>query len=321
VVLGGDGGDEMFAGYDRYLGNQLIDLYCLLPSPLRHHILEPIIQRLPDNFSYNNRVQKLRWMMAMSKTSAGERYATSASFLRFSHAHKQALYTEPLWRELRDFDSVQHLVSFFNATNASHPVDRMLYTDVKTRLPDHLLMIADRMTMAHSLEGRSPYVDSQLAEFVAAIPAQYKLRGRTLKFIQRQVARAYLPELLVHRPKQGFSFPLAYWFRHELRKLTAEVFRSSNLVAEGFFREEAMMGLLDEHTSGRIDHNYRLWLLLNLELWHRLFIEGRSQDKLSEFLLRCTGLPTPNRQNQNGNGVVEQVAGTPIMSVNRLTKY
>jgi asparagine synthase (glutamine-hydrolysing) len=286
VVLGGDGGDEIFAGYDRYLGNQLVDLYCMVPAPLRHRVIKPLIDHLPDNYSYNNRVQKLRWMAAMSDSSAGERYALSASFLRFSHAHKQTLYTEQLWRKLGGYQSTVNLVEFFDAGNATHPIDKMLYTDVKTRLADHLLMITDRMTMAHSLEGRSPYVDQRVVEFVAAIPTELKLRGRKLKYIQRCIAQNYLPEPLMRRRKQGFGFPLAYWFRNELHDVTADIFRHSELAEAGLFRTGAMLDLLEEHASGQVDHNYRLWLLLNLELWHRQFISGQSVEEVREFVNR-----------------------------------
>jgi asparagine synthase (glutamine-hydrolysing) len=286
VVLGGDGGDEIFAGYDRYLGNQLVDIYCLVPPFLRNHVIEPLIHRLPDSYSYNNRVQKLRWLAAMSQTEAGERYAHSASFLRFSHAHKKALYTDDLWLEVGGDESSAQLLRFFNADNAAHSVDKMLYTDVKTRLADHLLMITDRMTMASSLEGRSPYVDQRLVEFVAKIPAELKLRGRHLKHIQRKVARDFLPEPLIQRSKQGFGFPLAYWFKNELHDLMVDISSNSHLVAEGIFRSEALAALLEEHVAGKMDHNYRLWLLLNLELWHRLFVDRWAKDELKTFLAR-----------------------------------
>ncbi|HEX2906316.1 MAG TPA: asparagine synthase (glutamine-hydrolyzing) [Phototrophicaceae bacterium] len=286
VALGGDGGDEMFAGYDRYVGNQLVDLYCLLPRAMRSHIVEPIIRQLPDNFSYNNRVQKLRWMVAMSNSDASERYAQSAIFLRFSHEHKQELYSTSLWQQLERQNSMDYLVRLFEADNAHEAVDKMLYTDVKSRLADHLLVVNDRMTMAHSLEGRSPYVDHKLAEFAAAVPSRLKIHGRRLKHILRQVSKAYLPDDLVERPKHGFSFPLAFWFRNELRELTRTLFQESRLVAAGYFRPEAMLSLLDEHVSGEVDNNYRLWLLLNLELWYRLYIENTPVDTLQGQLVQ-----------------------------------
>ena len=284
VVLGGDGGDEMFAGYDRYFGNQIIDYYTMVPKPLRKAIIEPIIASLPDNFSYNNRVQKLRWMVAMSDDTSGERYARSASFLRFGPDHKQDLYSESLLNELGDNDAIDYLLRYFDSPQAKDDIDKMLYTDVKTRLADHLMTVGDRMTMAHSLEGRSPYVDQRFAEFVGQMPAKYKLNGRRLKYALRQAARGYLPEDLITRPKQGFSFPLAYWFRNELREFTESIFKSSRLVEDGYFREDAMTNMLAVHVAGEVDHNYRLWLLLNLELWYRMFIDGQSADDLNQDL-------------------------------------
>ncbi|MBZ0293483.1 MAG: asparagine synthase (glutamine-hydrolyzing) [Anaerolineae bacterium] len=281
VVLGGDGGDEMFAGYDRYLGNQIVDYYCLLPRPLRKAVVEPMIGMLADDFSYNNRVQKLRWMVAMSETSDGERYAQSASFLRFGQSHKETLYSESLWKELGHQDAAEYLLRYFNSDVAQQSIDKMLYTDVKTRLADHLLTVGDRMTMAHSLEGRSPYVDQKLVEFVGRIPTNVKLKGRRLKHALREAARGYLPDTLIDRHKQGFSFPLAYWFRNELQGLTRDIFSESRLVEEGYFQKAAMLNLLDEHVQGTVDHNYRLWLLLNMELWYRMFIDGQSIDDLN----------------------------------------
>ena len=143
-------------------------------------------------------------------------------------------------------------------------------------------MVTDRMIMAHRLECRSPYVDHRVAEFVAKIPWNWKLNGHRLKYIQRQLAREFLPESLIQRPKKGFGFPLAYWFKNELRELPISFIRNSNLAAKGYFSQEAMTTLLDEHLTGLIDHNYRIWLLLNLELWHRLFIEDKKVEDLQE---------------------------------------
>lgn len=284
VVLGGDGGDEIFGGYDRYLGNRIVDLYCLVPPLVRRTVVEPLIRRLPDNYRYNNRVQKLRWLVAMSHSSGGRRYAQSACFLRFSHEQKRHLYSDGLWQELEGDDSESQLLRIFDAADAHDALDRMLYTDVKTRMADNTLMIADRMTMAHSLEARSPLLDQRVAEFGALIPADLKIRGRCLRYIQRKVAQRFLPQALTDRPKKGFGFPLAYWFRNELRELTRMLLTRGSLVAAGYFRPAAIESLLDEHVSGKMDHNYRLWLLLNAELWHRLFIDGNSRASLTQLL-------------------------------------
>jgi asparagine synthase (glutamine-hydrolysing) len=293
VVLGGDGGDEVFAGYDRYLGNHLVDMYCAIPAVVRRRFLEPLIQRLPDNYQYNNRVQKLRWLVAMSSKEGDRRYAESASYLRFTHERKRDLYTDALWRTLGANHSEEELVRLFDAPNAQSELDKMLHADVKTRLADHDLMVVDRMTMAHSIEGRSVFVDRQLVEFVAAIPARLKIHRGTLKYVERRVAQRLLPGTLVKRKKQGFGFPLAAWFRRELRSVTARLLGQGSLAAAGYFRPSAMLSMLDEHTSGNVDHNYRLWLLLNAELWHRIFIEGESRDDLQGLLQDAMATRSP----------------------------
>jgi asparagine synthase (glutamine-hydrolysing) len=284
VVLGGDGGDEIFGGYDRYLGNRIVDLYCLVPPLVRRTVLEPLIRTLPDSYRYNNRVQKLRWLVAMSRTSGGRRYAQSACFLRFSHEQKRHLYSDGLWQKLEGDDSESQLLRIFDAADADDALDRMLYADVKTRMADNTLMIADRMTMAHSLEARSPLLDQRVAEFAALIPADLKIRGRCLRYIQRKVAQRFLPQALLDRPKKGFGFPLAYWFQNELREPTRILLTRGSLVAGGYFRAAAVESLLDEHVRGKMDHNYRLWLLLNVELWHRAFIEGQPKEQIESTL-------------------------------------
>lgn len=285
VVLRGDGGDEIFGGYDRYYGNRIADLYCMLPGFLRSNVIKPLIYSLQDNYGYNNYVQKLRWLDAMSCYEGAERYAQSMSFLRFSHVHKKALYTENLFNELTNYDPSAGLLEYFNAENASHPIDKMLYTDLRSRLSELILPVLDRMTMANSIEGRSPYVDQRVAEFAATIPANLKVNGGRLKYVERQVAREFLPKTLINRRKRGFGFPLAYWFKYELYDLTSTMLNNSNLVSDGYFRKEEIMNLLKEHKTGKMDHNYRIWLLLNLEIWHRLFIEGISVEKLKEYII------------------------------------
>ena len=283
VALGGSGADAMFAGSRRHLGSRFVDWYCLLPPALRLHILEPVARRLPDSLV----ARKLRWLLAMAGTSAAERYARSLAYPLFSHAHKRALYSERLWTQLGGLDSFGVLIGDFNAANASDVIDRMLFTDVRARLADHVMAIDDRMGMAHSLQIRSPYADHQFAEYAAALPTRIKLKGRQPGYVLRELARRYLPQGLVERTSSGFSYPLADWFRGDLRRLTLETFHDSRLVALGYFRADALLSLMNEHAEGRADHHARLWLLLNLELWYRLFVEGSTHDAISAILVEA----------------------------------
>ena len=202
VVLSGDGGDESFAGYDRYAGQRVVDYYCLLPQWFRRHVMEPLISRIPESFAYKSLAQKAKWVHDLSFFSHGERYAESMSILRFTNTAKKGLFTANARQQIDDQDSLSKILVHFDAGNATDLTDRMLYTDLMTRIPDHNMVIGDRMSMAHSLESRSPFVDYKLVEYAASIPPKLKLNGRKLKYILRRVASRYLPDELIHRKKQ-----------------------------------------------------------------------------------------------------------------------
>lgn len=286
VVLSGDGGDENFAGYDRYAGQLLADTYSLLPEVIRTHVMRRLVRWIPESFGYKSLAQKARWLNDMSFYASGNRYAHSLSFLRFTQEAKAELFTDDARARYGLADSSEKVMAYFEAENASDIVDRMLYTDLMTRMPDHLLATSDRMGMAHSLEVRPVFVDYPLVEFAARLPVRMKLRGRNLKYLLKQVAERYLPVELINREKQGFSFPIGRWLRTRLSGFTRELFAQSRFVELGLFNDRYMAQLVDEHQEGRVDHNYRLWILINLEMWHRMYFEGQSVDQMHEFTER-----------------------------------
>ena len=208
VVLGGDGGDELFGGYDRYVGNRLVDYYCFIPQTVRKHVFPSLIRLLPDSYGYNSTTQKLRWLNDMSLTSGGDRYAHSMSYLRFTQEAKERLFSPALRRSLDgEFDSTPHILEHFNNSCAEELIDKMLYTDMMTRMPEHLLMLVDHMTMAHSLEDRSPLLDYRVVEFAAAIPTNLKVKGKRLKHVFREVAKEFLPSPVALSLQAGVFLP------------------------------------------------------------------------------------------------------------------
>lgn len=286
VVLGGDGGDELFAGFDRYRGNGYVNAYALLPPIIRQQIMGPLLSAIPDSFTYKSTTQKLRWAHQLSFLSRpGERYAEATCFFRFCHADKRDLFEQTLWKQVGHIDSSQVIVDRFNETDSDDLVDKMLYADFMTRLPEHSLMLTDRMTMAHGLEARSPFLDHELVEYLAAFPSQLKIQRRTTKYLLRKLARDYLPSEIVSRQKQGFMFPIAYWFRNELALMLEGYLLNSFFVREGIFRKSSVSRLIEEHRSGRVDHHVRLWMLLNLEIWHRMYIQGEEISSIENGLL------------------------------------
>ncbi len=167
---------------------------------------------------------------------------------------------------------------------AQDDLDRMLHCDIVTRLTEHSLMLTDRMTMAHGLEGRSPFLDHELAEFTATLPVSLKLKGKRLKYLMRELGRDYLPASIVERAKQGFMFPLGYWMRGPLVPVLRSLLSESRLIQAGIFRPDAFARLLEEHLAGRADHHVRLWLLLNVEIWYRMVLLGESEGDLQAML-------------------------------------
>jgi asparagine synthase (glutamine-hydrolysing) len=285
VVLGGDGGDELFAGFDRYVGARYIDVYSLMPRTLRRGLMGPMLERLPDSFTYKSLTQKLRWVHHLSlQATAAEQYAEATCFFRFTHEGKRALYSDHLWRELGERNSTVAITEPFNLAKADDLLDRMLYTDFVTRLPEHSLVLTDRMSMAHGLEARSPFLDHELVEFLAKVPAKIKVQNNQPKYLMRKLAANYLPAPILQREKQGFMLPIAYWFRTDLFPVVSETLENSHFVREGWFKKESIQHLLQEHRSNRHDHHVRLWMLLNLEIWHQLYVEKIEQEVLAEKL-------------------------------------
>ncbi|MCH9004556.1 MAG: asparagine synthase (glutamine-hydrolyzing) [Proteobacteria bacterium] len=289
VCLGGDGGDEIFSGYDRYKGQQLAEIYAQMPALLRHGIFRRLLKLVPDSFGYNSFATKLRWIDQMADSGRTERYADSAAFHRFPHTAKKFLFTESAWNKVSAERSEELLQQYFESGSADAFIDKMLYADLSTRMADHQLPIVDKMSMAHSLEVRSPFLDKRVVEFASKIPASWQMKQRRLKYIPRKLGERYLSKELLYRKKQGFGFPLALWIRDSLRPLIQKVIDESYLVEIGIFRRESMQNYLDEHVAGSIDHNYRLWMLLNLELFYRHYIREESVEQLNDWVAGALG--------------------------------
>jgi len=265
VVMGGDGGDELFGGYDRYYGNRYAGYYALLPEIIRKYGMGAVLSFVSDGEWYKSPGHKLKWLHQASFTNGGERYARGLGYFYFDPLLRRQLYGPVMQEAVGCFDAEACIREPFEAAHASNVVDRMLYSDSQVRLPDHSVMILDRMTMAHGLEARSPFMDHELAEFAARLPARLKVRGRSLRYIQMRLAKRYLPEAILNRRKQGFSSALPYMLKDEYRLLFELFLRKSHLAEDGLFRQSTINNLLDEHQSRRGDHGNRLWLLLNSE--------------------------------------------------------
>lgn len=273
VALNGDGGDETFAGYQRYLADRVANLYQLMPSFLRNSLFR-LINLLPASV---NTPEERDILGALRRLHQAASIPKEASLLRwssyFSREMKEAIYSDWLKKELAQADTCQILIDSFKQAKARSFLDKTLYVDEHNYLPGDLLPKVDRMSMACGLEARSPFLDYRLMEFVAKIPSGLKVKGLSLKYILKMMATDLLPKEILSRPKQGFGVPVGAWFRGELKEMAGDHLFSSSFQGRGYFKKETIEDLFCEHQKGRANHGKRIWALLILELWHRRFVD------------------------------------------------
>jgi asparagine synthase (glutamine-hydrolysing) len=259
VALNGDGGDELFAGYGRHLANDLAEGWQRVPTAIRHSA---------------ERVARSR-LLAEVGGSRMSRFAHAASLSRTDRYRSWAgVFSGALLSELTDkvLPEDSAVASEFAGAESLDAVDAMLAVDTRFYLPTDLLVKVDITSMAHSLEVRSPLLDTQLAEFVASLPSGFKLRRLTTKNLLKRALAGRVPTSNLRRAKRGFAVPIAHWLRHELRSFTTDHLQPSRLAQEGFLRQPTIDRLLADHVAGTRNWAHHLWVLLMLELWYRAFL-------------------------------------------------
>ena len=270
VALNGDGGDELFAGYQRYRLDRFANLYSRLPRAITQRLIPALLNsaREPVNVPIED-----NWVAGLKRLAQVAAVTPGASIVRwgsyFSEDMKSTLWRPDVRAQFTAQSSDAWLAAAFDAAPASSFLDRTLYTDTTQYLPGDLLVKADRMTMAHSLEGRSPFLDHVLAEWAARLPEHLKLNGRTHKYLLKKAFADKLPASIRMRGKQGFGVPLGAWFRGPLAAWTRATLGDPAARLQTWFRPEALESLLQEHAAGKTDHGKRIWTLMMLELWLR----------------------------------------------------
>jgi asparagine synthase (glutamine-hydrolysing) len=272
VVLNGDGGDESFAGYDRYVASRRAPRGDLVPAWIRRKIWN-VIDLLPADWRRSRLTAKLARVSEAMAQPPDRRYAEWMAHC--STGLRGDLYSEAFRETVAGNDPMAPILEAFAQTDAEDWTDATLDNDVSLYLPDDLLVKMDRATMAHSLEARSPLLDHTLMEFVATLPATFKLSGANKKRILKDALRGVLPDIILNRPKMGFGAPIASWFRNELREMAFDLLLSNRAMQRGYFRPDSVRKLLAEHCSNQKDHGQTLWDLLVLELWHRSAFDGK----------------------------------------------
>jgi asparagine synthase (glutamine-hydrolysing) len=265
VILTGEGGDELFAGYEHYLAQMLSRQ--MVPSLLGKGLI-PVVKRLPParmkkglwnklrrfcmGFRHSSRLRHLRWMMFLSLEE------------------KRRLYSDRMIQQiggLKDVDEREPFKSLFPLLSRFDHVNSELFLDLKTYLADDLLVKIDRMSMAASLETRVPFLDHRLVEFVFSLPGDLKIKGLTAKWLLKETMKGRLPQQTLRRAKEGFSIPIKHWMRKELKELLLDYLSQRRIENGGLFHFEPIKEMIDAHLTGRENYSHQLWTLMVFEMW------------------------------------------------------
>jgi asparagine synthase (glutamine-hydrolysing) len=285
VVLSGDGGDELFGGYDRYVPHPRVVAFDRYSPRALRRVAAIAAARLPHGVRGKN------FLRHVSRDEQG-RYLDAIRF--FGADEKPALLTDDVQRLLEGPDPETRLARHFERFAHLPWPSQMMRFDAETYLPEDVLTKVDRMSMAHSIESRVPLLDNEVMTFAAALPASLKIKDGRRKHVLKEVAATLLPRDILDRKKQGFGVPLGTWFRGNLRELFSDTLLSPASLQRGYFQPAFIRQIVDEHISGRRDHTLRLWQLVVFEKWNQQYVDrGSAQPAVERNPLPLSSPPLP----------------------------
>ena len=273
VALSGDGGDEVFAGYEWRYGLNMLEARVrrAIPGPIRRGLLGPLSTVWPKA---DRLPRPLRWKFFLRNMGLDAEAAYFHDMSVFTPLDKRTLCSDEMRRALGGYDPFPGFRRHFDRVREADQLNRLLYVDLKTWLVNDILVKMDRMAMASSLEVRSPLLDQKVIEFAAGLPPDLKLHRGTSKYLLKRHAERRVPASSIHRPKMGFSIPLAAWLRGGLREMAEDLVLSDRARGRGYFEAGSVRAMWTRHQAGRQDHSHQLWALMMLELWHRQFLDA-----------------------------------------------
>ena len=278
VILSGVGGDELFGGYRRYLDEHYRRYYQRIPRLIRRGLIDPIARRLPSD-RHHRLLNELRLAKAFVLADAlpfEERYRR---YMEVFGAEERAALLPGKGGEFDDC-----IARAFAASGATDPLRRLMDVDLATQMPEDLLMLTDKMSMAVSLECRVPLLDQRLVALAARMPGKLKVGGGDLKYAMKRALEGVLPESILKREKRGFGAPIGAWFKQELAPLVADLLSPDTVRHRGLLDPEAVSRTIAEHEAQRADRTDHLLALVNLEIWARLYLDGASVEAVTADL-------------------------------------
>ncbi len=271
VALNGDGGDESFAGYERYMAMELAEMYKSIPGFVRKALIEGPVNLLPSSPLKKTRIRDVQRFFTSANEDRLPRYHRWMS--TFKPAVRAEMYTDDFKARINGSKTSNVLDKWFSRANGLGVLDATLLTDQMTYLPNDLLVKVDIATMANSLEARSPFLDHKMIEFAASLPENLKMSRLRTKSLLKKVAARLVPPEVVYRRKMGFGVPVGKWFRGEMKNFVRDVLLSETSLKRGIIKPAMIERYVAEHTRGEQDHAFQIWSLLMLELWFQRFID------------------------------------------------
>ncbi|MBI4721218.1 MAG: asparagine synthase (glutamine-hydrolyzing), partial [Chitinivibrionia bacterium] len=274
MVLTGDGGDEVFAGYDTYNAYFARRYYRMLPEWLRTKVIKRLAFALPVSLTKVSFDYKVKRFVSGAELDAEEAHFWWRAI--FTETGKSKLYS-PAFRDRLHAEPTANLYRrSFAQSQTNDPLNRMLYVDTRFYLPNDMLVKVDRMTMAHALEARVPFLDHELVALIASIPSSIKFKNNIKKYILKRALAPKLPGDILKRKKAGFNVPINAWLAGDLNAFARDILSRERLGRCGLFDIGHVETMLREHEERKVDHNYRLWGLMCFQIWYELFIEPRA---------------------------------------------
>lgn len=282
VMLCGEGADEQFGGYRKYVFERFSRYLSQIPPTLRHQMFRKLAALLPFKA---RRIRSILEILALK--DQGSRFASW--YGAFDIASQASLLTTELQKQVGEVFTQAVFGRIISDCDSSEELDQFMYCDIHSRLVDTLLTKGDRMSMAASVEARVPFLDPKVVEFAARLPREYRVNGIKTKILLKKLAERHVPAELIYRRKVGFTMPLTDWFVGPLRNFVKDILLDDRCLSRGYYNPDVLKRMIDEHSNSKVDREQGIWVLLALELWHRVYVDddgseaaaGRLQTDLS----------------------------------------